>query len=401
MMTKCLGALLPLKPKIPKQKGVTMKRISKYRGLILAGIILTSLFGAPSSWQKAKIEKKDGLAIIHNPKGPVQEKGFPSRLSLKQDLCIGKNLEGEDYMFSQIGGVAVDVEEDIIVIDEKEIVVKVFDKTGKHIRTFGKRGQGPGEFASVSRIVLTGGKDLVLLDASNGRFSYYSKEGKCLKEIKLGKNRTSRVKPDSRGFIYADTTIRDGNNVIDTIVRFNPEFENYETVAENKRTDNYRELNPISEWYMYSVIKDDRFIWGRNTDYEFTILNQEAKPIKKIIRDYDPVKITKEEREKIIAQRFGDRGVPDFITLKFPDHYTPWYYFICDDVGGFYVRTFEKNDRGQIKWDYFDKDGVYRLFFFLPPEELLYDIRKNKAYSFINENEDGIPIVIRYLMEWR
>jgi hypothetical protein len=378
-----------------------MKSTSKYQGLILVGIILASVLGAPSSGQEAKIEQKDGLTIVHNPKQPVQEKGFPSKLSLKQDLCIGKILEGEDYIFSQIGGVAVDVEEDIIVIDEKEIVVKVFDKTGKHIRTFGKRGQGPGEFASVARIVLKGGKDIVLLDISNGRFSYYSKEGKCLKEIKLGKNLISRVKPDSRGFIYADTMIRDGNNVIDTIMRFNPEFENYETVAENKRNVNYRELNLVSEWYMYNVMEDDRFIWGRNTDYEFTILNQEGKPIKKIIKDYNPVKIMKEEREKIIAERFGERGVPDFVTLKFPDRYTPWLYFICDDVGGFYVRTFEKNDKGHLKWDYFDKDGVYRLFFFLPQEELLYYIRNNKAYSFINENEDGIPIVIRYLMEWR
>jgi hypothetical protein len=378
-----------------------MKSASKYQGLILVGIILASLLGALSSGQEAKIQQKDGLTIVHNPKQPVQEKGFPSKLSLKQDLCIGKSVEGEDYIFSQIGGVAVDVEEDIIVIDEKEIVVKIFDKTGRHIRTFGKRGQGPGEFESVARIVLKGGKDIVLLDGANGRFSYYSKKGECLKEIKLGKNRISRVKPDSRGFIYADIMIRDGNNVIDTIMRFNPEFENYETVAENKRTVNYRELNLVSEWYMYAVMEDDRFIWGRNTDYEFTILNQEAKSIKKIIKDYDPVKITKEEREKIIAQRFGERGVPDFITLKFLDHYTPWLYFICDDVGGFYVRTFEKNDQGHFKWDYFDKDGIYRLFFFLPPAELLYYIKNNKAYSFINENEDGIPIVIRYLMEWR
>ena len=295
----------------------------------------------------------------------------------------------------------MDIEEDFIVIDEKEILVKVFDKTGKHIRTFGKRGQGPGEFTGVARIVLKGGKDIVLLDRANGRFSYYSKKGECLKEIKLGKNLVSRVKPDSQGFIYADTMFRDGTNVIDSIMKFNPEFENYVTVAEIKRTVNYREFNPVSEWYMYTVMEDDRFVWGRNTDYEFTILNQEGKPSKKIIKDYDPAKITREEREKMIAERFGEQGVPDFITLKFPDHYTPWLYFFCDDVGGIYVRTLEKDDQGRLKWDYFDKDGIYRLFFFLPPDELFYYVRNNKAYSFINENRDGIPIVIRYIMEWR
>jgi hypothetical protein len=378
-----------------------MKSTSKYRGLIPAGIILAALLGAPGFGQEAKIEHKDGLTIVRNPEQAVRKKGLPSALTLKQDLCLGRGLNGADDMFSRIGGVAVDVEEDIIVIDEKEIVVKVFDKTGKHIRTFGKRGQGPGEFASVARILLKGGKDIVLLDSSNDRFSYHSKEGECLKEIKLGKNRVSRVKPDSRGVIYADTTIRDGNDAIDTILRFNPEFENSATIAETRRTINYQELNPVSEWYMYNVMEDDRLIWGRNTDYEFTILNREGKPVKKIIKDYDPVKITKEEREKMIADRFGGRGVPDFITIKFPDHYTPWYYFVCDDVGGFYVRTFEKDDQGRLKWDYFDNEGIHRISLFFRPEEYLYYIRNNKAYSFINENEDGMPIVIRYNMEWR
>lgn len=373
----------------------------KPQRLVPAGLLLAALLGAPGSGQEAKIEKKGELTIVHNSKRPVPDKGSPSALSLKPDLRLGEKQENEDYMFSEIGGVAVDVEEDIIVIDEKEVVVKVFDKAGKHIRTFGKRGQGPGEFGSVARLFLKGGKDIVLLDRANGKFSYYSKKGECLREIKLGKNQVQRVKPDSRGFVYADTMIRDSDKARDIIMRFDPEFENYETVTSHEWLFNFRELNPLSVWYMYSAMEDDRFIWGRNSAYEFTILNPEGKPLKRIVKDYDPVKITKEGREKIIAERFGERGVPDFVTLKFPDHYTPWYYFICDEVGGFYVRTFEKNAQGHFKWDYFDKNGIYRLFFFLPPEEVLYYIRKNKAYSFFNETEDGIPVVVRYRMEWR
>lgn len=373
----------------------------KPQRLVPAGLLLAALLGAPGSGQEAKIEKKGELTIVHNSKRPVPDKGSPSALSFKPDLRLGEKQENEDYMFSEIGGVAVDVEEDIIVIDEKEVVVKVFDKAGKHIRTFGKRGQGPGEFGSVARLFLKGGKDIVLLDRANGKFSYYSKKGECLREIKLGKNQVQRVKPDSRGFVYADTMIRDSDKARDIIMRFDPEFENYETVTSHEWLFNFRELNPLSVWYMYSAMEDDRFIWGRNSAYEFTILNPEGKPLKRIVKDYDPVKITKEGREKIIAERFGERGVPDFVTLKFPNHYTPWYYFICDEVGGFYVRTFEKNAQGHFKWDYFDKNGIYRLFFFLPPEEVLYYIRKNKAYSFFNETEDGIPVVVRYRMEWR
>jgi hypothetical protein len=44
-------------------------------------------------------------------------------------------------------------------------------------------------------------------------------------------------------------------------------------------------------------------------------------------------------------------------------------------------------------------DGVRS--FFLPQEELLYCIRNDKAYTFINKTEDGIPVVLRYRMDWR
>lgn len=379
-----------------------MKNINILLRSISISIILVCFLVFPIQGQVAKIEKKDGLTIVHNPKNPVKKAGSPSALVLNLDLTIGDNADDEDYMFSNIGGVMVDVEEDIIVIDDKEMVIKIFDKTGKYLRTFGQHGQGPGEFQSVGRIVLKGGKDILVLDRGNSRFSYYSKEGKCLSEILLGKySFTSRVKPDSKGYIYADTSERDGDKSIYKIMRFDPEFNMIETIAKTERERNYLELSPISVWFMYSVMHDDRFIWGWNTKYEFTIHNPDGKPVKKIIKDYDPVKITKKIQERILAETFGDRGVPDMFKIVFPKNFTPWYYFICDDIGRFYVRTFRENEKGEIKWDVFDEEGVYILSFYLPIKETLYCFRNNQAYSFINENEDGIPVVLRYKMDWR
>jgi hypothetical protein len=295
-----------------------------------------------------------------------------------------------------------DVEEDIIVIDDKEMVIKVFDKTGRYLRTFGKRGQGPGEFQNVSRIVLKGDQDIVVLDRGNNKFSYYSKEGDCLKEILLGKHTSiRRIKVDSRGYIYTDTMVSDREKVFEEILRFDPVFEEYESIVKNERTRNYAEFNPISEWFMYFVMFDDRFIWGRNTEYEFTIINPEGKPVVKIIKDYDPVKITKDYQEMIIERMYGDSGVPDYVKLAFPKNFTPWYYFFCDDTGRIYVRTFEVNEKEELKWDVFDEEGVYILSFYLPEKETLYCIKNDLAYSFINESKDGIPVVLRYRMDWR
>ncbi len=369
---------------------------------ISISIFLICFLVFPLQGQEAKIEKKDGLTIVYNPKNPVQKSGSILNLVLVEDLRIGENFEDENYMFSNIGGVMADIDEDIIVVDDKEMIIKVFDETGNFLRVFGTRGQGPGEFQSAGRIMLKGGKDILVLDRGNGRFSYYSKEGKCLKETLLGKyTSTSRVKPDSRGYLYADTMNFDGDKLIDEVMKFDPEFNKIETIARAERILKYPEINPISVWFMYAVFPNDHFIWGRNTDYEFNIMDPEGKLVKKIIKDYEPVKITQVIQERLVAERYGERGVPENIKLVFPKNFTPWYYFFPDDVGGFYVRTFEENKKGEFKWDVFDDEGIYILSFFLPSEEVMYCVRNNKAYSFINDNDEGIPVVLRYKMEWR
>lgn len=385
-----------------REKRDTMKNIVNLRRSIFFWPILACLLIIPIQGQEAKIEKKDGMTIIRNPKEPVKKPGAPSSLVLIQDLCIGDSADDENYMFSEIGSVMVDVEEDIIVIDSKEVVIKVFDKTGKHLRTFGKRGGGPGEFNTAARIVLKGGKDIVVLDRGNNRLSYYSKEGQCLKEIHLGKySSISRAKPDSRGYIYADTMTVDGDTGIYEIIKFDPELNMIETLARAEQIRKFPEVNPVPEWFMYMVMEDDRFIWGRNTKYELTIHDPEGRPVKKIIKDYDPVKITKKEQERIIEERFRGLEIPDVIKLVFPKSYPPFYYFICDDIGRIYVRTQRENKQGDLEWDVFDKEGIYILSFFLPSEELLYCIRNNKAHTFLNDSEDGIPVVLRYKMDWR
>ena len=374
---------------------------------LLSKIILIFLWTAlltfsPCFGQQVEIEKKDGVTIVHNPKEPVKRPGAPTSLDLIQDLCIGNSPDDENYMFSQIGGVMVDVDEDIIVMDEKEVVIKVYDKKGKHLRTFGKRGGGPGEFNTARRIVLKGGRDIVVLDRGNNRLSYYSKNGKCLEEISLGKySSISRARADSRGYIYADTMTLEGDTGIYEIVKFDPELNRVDTIAKVEQIRKPLELNPVPEWFMYMVLENDRFIWGWNAKYELTINNPEGTAVRKIVKDYEPVKITKKEQEKIMEESFGDMEIPDTIKIVFPKSYPPFYYFICDDIGRVYVRTQRENDRGDLKWDVFDEEGIYILSFYLPPGELLYCIRNDYAYTFINEPEDGIPVVLRYRMDWR
>jgi hypothetical protein len=368
--------------------------------MIFLAILLLVL--SPCFGQEIKTEKKDGVTIVHNPKKSAKVPGAPESLTLEEDLCIGIESGDEDYMFAELRSVQVDEDEDIIVLDWDYNVVKVYDKNGRHVRTFGKHGQGPGEIQRPSRMYLKGGKDIGILDDANSRFSYFSKEGECLSETSLGKHwMIFRAIPDSQGFIYGDEITMDGMTGKYLVHKFDKEFNLVKTVASFEESIKLEVSEPIKASLKWLVTADDRFVWAKTDEYVLHILDPSGKLMKKIIKDYERKRISDKEKEKITKEYLEGRPQRSRYKFVFPKHYPPIDYFRCDDEGRIYIRTFERDSKGQIKWDVFDEDGRYILSFFHPEEDVLFVIKNTKAYSMIMESEEeGIPLVKRYRMIW-
>lgn len=377
-----------------------MNRLYQPLKLIIIFHLFALLVFSPCFSQKVRIEKKDDITIVHNPKKPGEVPGAPKVLILEEDLCIGEESGDEEYMFAALRSVQVDEDEDIIVLDWKFNVIKVFDKKGMHIRTFGKHGQGPSEIQSPIRMYLKGGRDIGILDNANNRLSYFSKEGECLKETDLGKyTMLFRTIPDSRGFLYGDTFNIEKRMKME-LIKFDSEFNPVMIVADFERVLRPREITPIMGRFVYQVMTDDRFVWAYNQEYVLHVLDPSGKLIKKIIKDYESGKVSEKDKEKMISERWGDNPPPSGFKLVFPKHFPPIYYFICDEKGRIYVRTYVRNAQGLIKWDVFDEGGRYILSFFHPEEDIVFVIKNDKAYSMILESEEGIPLVKRYRMIW-
>lgn len=349
--------------------------------------------------KEIKIKTENGIQVVYNPKKPAPPPGSPRSLILTEDLCIGEG-EDEDFIFSAIRTIEVDDEENIYVADTKEVCVKVFDKSGKHIRTFGKKGQGPGEIQFPTRLHLFAGKEIMIYDSSNNRLSYYSLDGRCLREISAGKHRFARAIPDSKGNIIGQVAIF-GDRFAYEIKKFDPELNPIVEIAtiELERISNV--LNMVSPVISVRLMKNDHIAWGNSPKYEIFIVNPEGKTVRKIIKDYAPVKITEEDKEEMKKDAFGDRGIPPGYKLKFSKNYHPFYYFICGDEDRIYVQTYEKDKKGDIYFDVFDAEGRYIVRFSLPEGEYPYVIKKNKMYTYIREPEEGFPIVKRYDMQWK
>lgn len=376
------------------------KHIKKIKW-IASCLLIVALFSTLLLAQEVKIEKIDGVIVVHNPKKPVDLPDIPGTLKLREDLRVGIESGDENYMFSQLNSIQVSDEEEVIVYDGQEVSIKVYDKKGKFIRKFGQKGQGPGEIQRVSYINLIG-ENINVMDLGNNRFSYYSIEGKCIKEIPTGKYRPYETKADSSGNIYGYILIIDKEKVTLDLIKFNHEFKPIKTITSREMP---KEPPPaiLTELIHFHILKDDYLIWGRTYEYAFNILDNECKLIKQIVKDYNPIRITKDNLIDEFERRYPGQKLPPKVPRipdHFPKHFPVFENFICDEKGRIYVRTYERDEEDNVLYDVFDAEGRYFTRFSLPFGEKVSVVKKNKMYCMIHGDKDGIPMIKRYEMKW-
>ena len=346
-----------------------------------------------------KIITENGIPVTYNPKQPVPAKGSPNRLIPRLDLIIGKSNGDENYIFSDLRSIQVDNEGNIFALDSKECKIKVFDKDGKHLRSFGKKGPGPGEWQVPSRMHLTPDGKLSILDTGNNRIAFYSPRGECLSEISTARWQFLQLRIDSRSNIYADNLAFSDKGVSQKLLKFDPGLNLLATVAENQSDMKLPRINLMTDRFVYDIIQGDNLAWAYTTRYEIQIMNLDSKMIRKIVKDYEPIIITEKDKKEIIEERYGEGGPPQLIILEFPKHFYPIYSIVVDDKGQFYVRTHEKDSKGNYVIDVFNNEGVYSAKFSLPTVDTLSAIKQDKLYCLVEENEEGIPQVKRYHLE--
>ncbi len=94
---------------------------------------------------------------------------------------------GEDagVSFGRISSMAVAPDGRLFVLDGMESHVHVFSAAGKLIRTFGRRGAGPGELSNLATEVLLSRGQLVVVDPMNQRVNIFGDDGSFVRSRPL------------------------------------------------------------------------------------------------------------------------------------------------------------------------------------------------------------------------
>lgn len=356
-------------------------------------LFITSLaFSLFIQTEEIKIKIINGIPVVYNPRVPISLQ----KIILKEDLTISGKQEGPRYELSDIRSVQVDEEENVYILDLKDVRVKVFDKNGKGLRIFGKKGKGSCELQLPYRMYLISEKELMFYDMSNRRISYYSLDGQCLREISTAKLMFERTIADSKGNIVGYFFIP-GERYVHELKKFDSKLNPIMPIVtvEEQRTPYVIEIMDTS--LQFRVLENDNIVWSHPSCYEISIISPEGKTLRKIMKAYDPVKITEAEKKEMVERS----TTPPGYKVKIPEYYNPFYYFICDEVGRIYVRTHERDSKGGLWHDVFDAEGLNIGKFSLPADEQIFVVKKDKIYSVISKNGQPYSFVKRYSMEWQ
>lgn len=125
------------------------------------------------------------------------------RWRLVQDLRVGAADGARPYTFSVQAQVAAKDDGTLYVLDPGNHEVRVFDPRGRHVRTFGREGAGPGEFLGAAAAGWVG-DTMWVTDAMQMRTTFFSPNGGVLRTTGPATRASERYAPGLPEAVLAD-----------------------------------------------------------------------------------------------------------------------------------------------------------------------------------------------------
>ena len=300
------------------------------------------------------------------------------------EITIDESALPEDVFFIGYGDIVIDDDGNVYVMDSKAQHIKKFDTDGKFLKLIGREGQGPGEFSRPTGLVCSGDK-LVAWDMRAFRFSLFTLEGEPIKSVRhsfsdLGNPQKMRSLPSGEFVVGIEKVHFDPKTPQDfSIVLYSPEMERIKTVYEHQVWSNIWGIPnspnipmPFSPYVYWDLMPDGKIVIGFSDKYEIGICDKEGGKLASISHAYDPVKVTKQDKEIYFkGLTFGRSGPGGTVVsdepppsvkehLKFPEFKPAFSSIVVDSEGNILVCTYGKDKKEEYKsFDAFDLEGNF------------------------------------------
>jgi hypothetical protein len=374
---------------------------------ILVFLLAVSCGRQKTEWQEV-VEEEDGVTVVHNPGGPYYG---DLALELEEDLSIGTE-EDDNYLFNRIREITVDSENNIYAVDMGNYRVQKFDKTGRYLRTIGRKGQGPGEFSGPVGLFIDSQQSLYVKEYR--KIQRFDPEGEFIDSIPLDYY-LADFAIDDAGCLLGYADLQPIDKAVRAIVKMDPQGKMIKKIAEyadlgikiivgENATFTLSPNHSYSAFLQFCSLGPNIYAYGYPSEYLIHLIDKEGKPLLKIRKEETPLSITREEKGFIIKSTIGalernklpisKKTVEE--TLHFEKYRAYFDNLLSDDKERLYVRRVKSVlDEGPgFEFDVFNREGYYLYKVRLPfsPEV----IRDGCLYDVYASEETGEVKIKRY-----
>jgi len=98
---------------------------------------------------------------------------------------VGDDDSNEATWFSTIRGMGRLSDGSVAVLDRSSAEIRIFDPDGRHVRSMGRRGEGPGEFRSAWKLWVLPGDTLWAGDYRPWRYNVFTRDGEWVRAVQM------------------------------------------------------------------------------------------------------------------------------------------------------------------------------------------------------------------------
>jgi hypothetical protein len=341
------------------------------------------------------------------------------------EITIDDNTLPKDIFFVGYGDIAVDSNGNVYVLDSRAKDIKKFDASGSFMKLIGREGQGPGEFASPFRLACSRER-FVVWDMRNMRFALFALDGEPIKSVRhsfLEKGNPMKIRalPTGEFIVDLEKICRDPKKPQDfSIELYSPEMELVKTIYSHPVWRNIWGIPnapniplPFPQIVHWELSPRGTLIIGFSEKYEIDIYDINKGKLASFVHTYDPVEVTKEDKEIFFKNLTFTRTSSDGTVVreepppvlkehtKFPEFKPAFNNIAVDSEGNILVCTFSKNPKEEFKYfDSFDPKGNFIARVRIESKHSFNSLRDAQIIDgcfWVRESdEDGFIKIIKY-----
>jgi len=374
------------------------------------GIVLLVFSGCLAAFSCAKkeesftVETVDGVRFVRNLSARTAT--APPRTSFVVDLLIDGEADTQGEVIVSPIDIDADSAGNIYLLDRRDAVVRKLDVRGVFKQTFGRKGQGPGEFDSPSDLELFPDGRILVADPSQMRGCIFSSDGILLS--------TFSMENASGGFVVG----RDGRAVAAYMVGepfeyrvgvFNFASGDLSPVFRQEmhwpaRLMNDRLRYDFPYLVRWAIDSKNRLIVGSAVAYEIRVLDPGGRTEFVFGKDAPRIPVEGEMKDKIAATapqvlRFQKKPNPYLTNPYFPFFES----LAVDERDRIWVQRYQQKWTDRINrdtpYDVFSPEGIFLFEARIAGHVTSKLVFKNGFIYVLKKSETGFPQVVRLKFE--